>query len=270
MNNKVIVITGVSSGIGKAFVLSAAKRDDIMVVGIGRKDIPNFKSKNYAFIKTDLSNSLTIKRSFNKLNKSLGRVDVLINNAGFAYRSTIEDLSPNEITEQFQVNLVGPIYLTSLIVGLMRKQKRGHIINVSSVGSIVSTPTLGYYAATKAGFDKLSEVLKQEVEKYNIKVSNLYPGAVKSDFGKNIRSPLNYSKTDYKPLYEEWKNRFASFFKVRNSPEEVSNELWNLIEKPQRVKYVHVRDLIMCLAKRLLPYQIFQFLFLGYFYKHES
>lgn len=221
-------------------------------------------------MKTDLSDDLSIKHSFNMLKRNLGYVDVLINNAGFAYRSTIEDLSPNEIREQFEVNLIGPIYLTSLIISLMRKQEIGHIINISSVGSIVSTPTLGYYSATKAGFDKLSDVLEQEISRYNIKVSRLFLGAVKSEFSKNVKLPLNYLKTDYNGLYEEWKSRFVSFFSIRNTPEDVSEALWDLIKTPKRIKYIHIRDYIMCVAKRHLPNQVFQLLFLKYFYKYES
>jgi len=270
MNKKIIVITGISSGTGKAFVLNNVRRTGVVIVGMGRNSISDFKEKNFVFIKTDLSSTKSIQHSFSVLKRDFERVDVLINNAGFAYRSTIEDLTPREIKDQFEVNLIGPIYLTSLLVSMMRKQKSGHIINISSVGSVVSTPTLGYYAATKAGFNKLCDVLEQEVNRYNVKVSNLFLGAVKSDFGKNIKYPQNYLKTDYKTLYEEWKKRFSNFFNLKNSPDEVSDALWDLILKPKRAKYIHIRDFIMCTAKNLLPYRVFQVLFLGYFYKYES
>lgn len=270
MNKKYVVITGVSSGIGRAFVEKALESNRYIVLGMGRKNVADFKHKDYFFIETDLSDVTSVKGSFLKLKKRLKRVDVLINNAGFAFRSTIEDLSANEIKEQFGVNLIGPIYLTSLILPLMRKQKSGHIINISSVGSIVSTPTLGYYGATKSAFDKLGEVLEQEVVAFNIKVSTLFPGAVKSDFGKNIMLPANYSKSSYKSVYDEWKNRFANFFSIRNRADEAAEAILDLIAYPKRVKYLHIRDQALCLAKRLLPYQAFQFLFLNYFYKYES
>lgn len=270
MNKKHIVITGVSSGIGKVFVEKALESNKYIVLGMGRKDVTGFKHKDYFFIETDLSDTASVKRSFLKLKKRLKRVDVLVNNAGFAFRSTIEDLSPKEIKEQFGVNLIGPIYLTNLILPLMRKQKSGHIINISSVGSIVSTPTLGYYAATKSAFDKLGEVLEQEVLDFNVKVSTLFPGAVKSDFGKNIRLPLNYSISSYKLTYDEWKNRFANFFSIKNTTNEVAEAILDLIAYPKRIKYLHARDQALCLAKRFLPHQAFQFLFLNYFYKYEG
>src|SRR3989344_2221582 len=108
MNKKNIVITGVSSGIGIAFVKKALESNKYIVLGMGRKDIKGFKHKDYFFIKTDLSDTTTVKHSFLKLRKRLKRIDVLINNAGFAFRSTVEDLSPDEIKEQFGVNLIGP------------------------------------------------------------------------------------------------------------------------------------------------------------------
>lgn len=272
MIKKVIVITGVSSGIGKAFIHKALEntKEGEFVVGLGRTNIPDFTHERYLFIRTDLKYSSSVKQAAQRIKKRLGRVDVLINSAGFGYRSTIEDLSIDEMREQFEVNLFGPLYLTNLVLPLMRKQRHGHIINISSVGSVVSTPTLGYYAATKASLDKLSEVLDQEVEKFNIKVSLLVPGAVKTDFGKNIRIPAGYSKTIYTSLYKEWQYRFAYFFKRQNTAEDVADHLWSLIQKPARVRYISRRDQIMCILKRVLPYLIFQFIFLNYFYRDES
>src|SRR3990167_8237638 len=109
MDKKRVVITGVSSGIGRAFVEKALESNKYTILGMGRKDITDFKHKDYFFVKTDLSDINSVKRSFFKLEKRLKRVDVLINNAGFAFRSTIEDLSPDEIKKQFVVNLIGPI-----------------------------------------------------------------------------------------------------------------------------------------------------------------
>ena len=152
----------------------------------------------------------------------------------------------------------------------MQQQNSGHIINVSTVGSIVSTPTLGYYAAAKAGMDKLSDILEQEVNPFNIKVSTLIPGAVKTDFGKNIRLSINYPSSKYLLLYEEWQKRFKYFFKNKNSAEEVADCLWYLTINPSRSKFVNIRDQVMSLLKKTLPHFIFQYLFLNYFYKYES
>jgi len=249
-------------------ILENISTDDIMV-GLGRSNISNFKDNRFVFIKTDLSKPDNIKNSIKVIKKSFGHVDVLVNNAGFAYRATIEDLSLDEVREQFEVNLFGPLELTKSVLPLMR-ERGGHIVNIGSVGSIVSTPTLGYYAATKASLDKISDVLDQEVSGFNIKVSTLIPGAVQTEFGKNIRLPKNYSKSQYRSLYEAWQSRFAYFFKQRNTPEETAQAVWSLIEKPIRIKYLSLRDYFMCQLKRLLPYSVFQSLFLNYYYKYES
>ncbi len=270
MDRKIIVITGVSSGIGMAFVKKALNSGEFTVIGLGRKDNKEVNDPNYFFYKVDLLDERTIKVAVDKVIKKFKRVNVLINNAGFAYRSTFEDLSSKEMREQFEVNLFGPAVLVNLILSIMRKQNTGHIINVSSVASSVNTPTLGYYAATKVALDKLSEVLRQEVKAFGISVSLLIPGAVKTNFGKNIKLPKNYKKSSYNNLYSEWENRFRNFFNIRNTSDDVAEGILSLINKPQNIKYINNRDWVMCTLEKYLPRQLFHYLFLNYFYRNEG
>lgn len=272
MVNKVIVITGVSSGIGMAFVLECIKslKEKELIVGLGRTNIPNFSHKNYAYIKTDLSKLESINEAIRVVKSNYGRVDVLINNAGIGYKGSIEELSLTEIRQQFEVNLFGLISVVKLVLPIMRKQQSGHIINISSVGATVSTPTLGYYAATKAALDKISEVLAQEVNKFNIKISIFVPGAVKSSFGKNMKFAKNNSIGIYSELYKEWDTRFRYFFRKRNTSEEAAIALLKLIYSQKRITYLNKKDMLMCWLKGSLPHTFFQFLFLNYYYKYES
>lgn len=272
MVSKVIVITGVSSGIGKAFVLHALKNigQEDVVVGLGRSTIEEFDDKHFFFIKTDLRNKISIENAIQNIKERFGHIDVLINNAGLGYRGTIEDLSMDEIRDQFEVNFFGLIYLTQLVLPMMRIRKSGHIINVSSVGSFISTPTLGYYGATKAVLDKISEVLAQEVGKYGIKVSVFIPGAVMTGFGKNIRLARQSSKSAYLKLYKEWQLRFAYFFKKRNTSEETAEKLWSLVKTRKRMEFVDLRDKVLYFSKKILPERLFNFLISNYYYKYEG
>lgn len=272
MVSKVIVITGVSSGIGRAFVLHALKhtKQEDVIVGLGRDTIEELDDKHYFFIKTDLRNQISIKNAVQNIKKRFGHTDVLINNAGLGYRGTIEDLSMNEIRDQFEVNFFGQIYLTQLVLPMMRIRKSGHIINVSSVGSFINTPTLGYYGVTKAVLDKISDILALEVEKYGIKVSVFIPGAVKTGFGKNIRLARQFSKSAYLKLYKEWGLRFSYFFRKRNTSEEAADKLWSLVETKKRMEFVDLRDEVMYFFKKILPDRLFNFLISNYYYKYES
>lgn len=272
MKGKVIVITGASSGIGRAFVEFALKNisNSDVLVGLSRAGRTSINKNNYLSIKMDLRQPQSIRKAVEQIKKRCGKIDVLINNAGLGYRGTIEDLSTKEIKDQFEVNLFGPIYLTQLVLPIMRKQKSGHIINVDSVASVVSTPTLGYYAATKAATHKISEVLAQEVEQFGIKVSLFIPGAVKTKFGKNIRPAKLLTSSSYSKMYNDWQKRFKYFFKAKNTSEEAAERMWNLLETKQRVMFVSFKDKIMCSLKSILPGKAFNYLFLNYYYKNES
>lgn len=267
---KIILITGVSSGIGAAFIKRALTSPKVIVVGLGRHNSENVDNKNYHFIAVDLKKESSIDTAIKKVLKNFGRVDVLINNAGIGYRGTIEDMTMGEIRDQFEVNFFGLIYLTKLVLPIMRKQKNGQIINIDSVASTVSTPTLGFYAATKSAVKKISEVLAEEVKQHNIVVSLLVPGAVKSNFGKNIIETKNIESSLYNGLYEEWKLRFRSYFGKHNSSDDVAEKLMCLIEKPISELYVTKKDQWMCYLKEILPKPLFYWLFLHHYYKYES
>lgn len=267
---KVILITGVSSGIGNAFVKLALNNSEIIIIGIGRSKPVDIVNKNFYFQKTDLKDQGSISKSIKAITKKFNRIDVLINNAGIGYRGTIEDMSMTEIRDQFEVNFFGQIYLTNLILPIMRKQKGGQIINISSVASTMSTPTMGFYAATKSAMDKITEVLAQEVAPFNIIVNSMVPGAVKSGFGKNMIEAKNVTSSVYTNLYEEWKLRFRSYFKKHNSSEDVALKILSTITSPLSESYIAKRDLIMCYLKKILPKSWFKWLFLKYYYPYES
>lgn len=269
---KIILITGVSSGIGYAFVKDCVNKSPHgwIVVGLGRNSVDfSTDTLKYCFIKTDLSDESQIHAAINNLIKKYGSIDVFINNAGVGFQGTIEDLNIAEIRKQFEVNFFGAITLLKNIVVIMRKQNNGVIINISSVGSINPNPTLGYYDATKSAFDVVLETLNQEIKATNIKVCTLILGAVKSGFGRNMVK-FNKETSPYNSLYVEWEKRFAYFFKKRNKTEEAATAIYKLINNPKRVSYLRFSDLLLCKAKQLLPAKIFDYLNLNIFFKNEG
>lgn len=268
-----IVITGVSSGIGNAFIANTNHPiyHKFQIVGLGRTNAQSADNiPNYQFIKVDLTDSDQVNMVVKDILEKHGRIDILVNNAGVGFRGAIEELPIAQIKEQFELNVFAAIYLIQQVLPAMRNQKSGHIINISSVGGVISTPTLGYYAASKAALDKITDVLAQEVEKYNIHVSRLLPGAVKSSFGKNMQGVKDFEKSPYKWLYEEWVERFKNFFEGRNTADEAAQAIWNLIENPKSEYTMTTRDKLLCWSKRVLPNEIHKNMFLKRYFYYET
>lgn len=180
---KVILITGASSGIGKDTALSLIKENHV-VYGVARrlemmKDI--VQAGGHA-IKMDILKERNIDDVVNQIIKEQSRVDVLINNAGYGLWGAVETISIDEAKRQFDVNIFGLAYLTKKIIPIMRKQKSGKIINMSSMGGKVYTPFGAWYHATKYALEGWSDCLRIELKSFGIDVILIEPGVIKTEF----------------------------------------------------------------------------------------
>ena len=180
---KVILITGASSGIGKDTALSLIKENHV-VYGVARrlemmKDI--VQAGGHA-IKMDILKQRNIDDVVNQIIKEQSRVDVLINNAGYGLWGAVETISIDEAKRQFNVNIFGLAYLTKKIIPIMRKQKSGKIINMSSMGGKVYTPFGAWYHATKYALEGWSDCLRIELKSFGIDVILIEPGVIKTEF----------------------------------------------------------------------------------------
>ena len=181
--NKVVLITGASSGIGKETALSLIKEGHI-VYGVARRlemmqDI--IQAGGHA-IKMDILKERNIDEVVNQITKEQNRIDVLINNAGYGLWGAVETISIAEAKRQFDVNIFGLAYLTKKIIPLMRKQKSGKIINMSSMGGKVYTPFGAWYHATKYALEGWSDCLRIELKSFGIDVILIEPGVIKTEF----------------------------------------------------------------------------------------
>lgn len=183
ISGKVIVITGGSSGIGKR-LYDYFKKDNT-VVSLSRSD----SSPN---ISCDLSDNGQIQAAIEKIKERFGKVDILINNAGYGLYGATELLSEEEIERQFSVNLTGSILLTKGILPLM--SSGGKIVNVSSACALFPLPFRTMYCSSKAGLSMFSHALRMELAPYKIDVTAICPGDIKSNFTKN--RVKNYSTSD--------------------------------------------------------------------------
>lgn len=189
MTKEVVIVTGASKGIGFETVL-AALNNDMIVVGTSRtpeklaakvqEKLPA-KVDNFTAMKMDF-NEESIKQVVSEVIAKFGRIDVLVNNAGYAILGAFEDMDMAEVRTNFDVNVFGLMSMTQAVLPQMRKQKSGRIINLSSISGSVTGPSQSIYSASKAAVTLMSEALAQEVAPYNIKVTALCPWGVRTDF----------------------------------------------------------------------------------------
>lgn len=183
---KTWLITGCSSGIGAGIAKAVLASGDQAVVTARNKD--KVKDIVHAYPETALAVSLdvtdneSIKNAVKEANEKFGTIDVLVNNAGYGYRSAVEEGENEEIQKLFQTNLFGPINVIKAVLPGMRAQKSGAILNVTSIAAARSAVGSGYYASSKAALELLTDGLRKECEPLGIKVMVVQPGAFRTRF----------------------------------------------------------------------------------------
>lgn len=183
---KTILITGASRGFGKLWAKTFLERGD-KVAATARKlsDLDDLAAEFgdlFIPIQLDVNDRTATFEAIKYAHAELGSVDVLINNAGFGLFGTIEETTEQEARQQFETNVFGLLWVTQAILPIMRNQKQGHIIQVSSALGLFSLPTLGIYSASKFAVEGISESLQSEVAGFGIKVTLLEPNGFTTDW----------------------------------------------------------------------------------------
>jgi NADP-dependent 3-hydroxy acid dehydrogenase YdfG len=193
---KVVVITGASSGLGEATARLLSAEGASVVLGARRverlrtlADELTGKGGKALAVATDVSDREQVKALADAAVKEFGRIDVIINNAGVMPQAPLERLKVDEWDRTIDVNIKGVLYGIAAALPHMRRQKSGHIINVSSVAGHKVGPGFTVYAATKHAVRALSEGLRQEVKPYNIRTTVISPGAVATELPDSVTEP---------------------------------------------------------------------------------
>lgn len=183
---KVWLITGCSTGFGRELAtLVLRKGDNVVVTARNPEDIKDIVS---AFPETaialalDVTKPSEIKSAVATAKKKFGRIDVLVNNAGIGYFGAIEESEEDEIRKMFEINFFGLANVTKEVLPIMRKQRSGHVINISSIGGLVAFPAVGFYNATKFAVTGYSEALAKETAHLGIKVTVVAPSGFRTDW----------------------------------------------------------------------------------------
>lgn len=188
--NKVVVITGASSGIGKAVAIEFAKKNATVILAARRvqklQELQTYISsfnENCIYVKTDVTKENEVINLFNETEKLYGKIDILINNAGRGLKSEIINISFDDWLSVIHTNLTSVFLCTRESLKRMIKKKiKGHIITISSIAGLYGTPKYAAYCASKHGVTGFQRSLKWEVLKHGIKVSTIHPGRVDTEF----------------------------------------------------------------------------------------
>ena len=205
-SSKIFLITGVSSGFGRALAQEALAAGHV-VVGTVRNEQARREFEALAPAKAvgrllDVTDFTTIDGVVAELEANVGPVDVLVNNAGYGHEGVLEESPLDDMRKQFDVNVFGAVAMMKATLPYMRRRRRGHILNITSMGGFITLPGIAYYCGSKFALEGISEVLGKEVKPFGIAVTAVAPGSFRTDWaGRSmVRSPRSIA--DYDALFD--------------------------------------------------------------------
>lgn len=208
--SKLILITGVSSGFGRALAQEALATGH-QVVGTVRSErakqafeaLDPAKAVGRVLDVTDFD---AIDGVVAEIEANVGEIDVLVNNAGYGHEGILEESSLAEMRRQFDVNVFGAVAVTKAVLPYMRSRRRGHILNITSMGGFITMPGIAYYCGSKFALEGISEVLGKEVKSFNVHVTAVAPGSFRTDWAGRSMSRSPRSISDYDALFDPIRN----------------------------------------------------------------
>src|SRR6201999_92171 len=204
--SKTFLITGVSSGLGRAFA-AAALAAGHRVVGTVRRaeDGDAFAShaSGRAFsLRLDVTDDEAVQEAAREAERQAGPVDVLVNNAGYGHEGVLEESSIDDLQRQFAANVFGPVAMIKAVLPGMRERRRGHIVNVTSMGGFITMPGIAFYCGSKFALEGISETVAKEVHGFGIKVTAIAPGSFRTDWAGRSMVRAARSIPDYDALFD--------------------------------------------------------------------
>ena len=234
--SKVVLITGCSTGIGRDLAEWLAQCG-YLVVATARKSETLESLPAALKLPLDVTRPASVQQAVERTLQQFGRIDVLVNNAGFAVRGAIEEVPDEQVQQIFDVNVFGALRMVRAVVPHMRQQGSGRIINISSIVGRPAFPINGVYASTKLALEALNDALRLEVADFGIQVVSVEPGAIKTPFDATARihaqAILSNPASPYHNLYQAFM-RFMDDTRRRTvGPRVVSEAVQKAIEAPR-------------------------------------
>lgn len=231
-NQKVWFITGTSRGFGRVWAEAALKRGD-KVAATARNlesiaDLKETYGENVLVLELDVTKAGQVKATVEQAHAHFGRLDIVLNNAGYSLVGTIEEASADDVRTMYETNIFGAIAVIQAALPLLRQQGYGHILGTSSNLGHVTLPVIGYYCSSKWAFEAIHESLAAEVKPFGIRVTIIEPGAYATEFG----SPESLKFAAGMDLYADFKQQFFGQLKdlKRGNPAATPEALFEIVD----------------------------------------
>jgi NAD(P)-dependent dehydrogenase (short-subunit alcohol dehydrogenase family) len=245
----VALVTGSSSGIGFETALLLARSGFHTYASMrnlekskNMTEIANTEKLPLQVIQLDVNDDKSVKDAIDKIVAENRRIDVLVNNAGYGLFSPIEDVTLDQVKDQFETNFFGVVRVTKEALPIMRKQRKGTIVNVSSGAGRVGVPVYSVYVASKFALEGLSESMRYELKEFGINIVIIEPGVIKTNIVENLKTAdiRSRSKSPYSDLIERVSKGFGKMMDNSSSPPKlVAEAILNAItSKEPEIRYV--------------------------------
>jgi short-subunit dehydrogenase len=234
IDGRVAIVTGASMGIGEATAkLLTEKGAKVALVARSKDKLTKLSKelKNSFVVVCDMSDPLQVKRMVRKVLGHYKRIDILVNNAGRGYDASIEDIKLNKLNQLFNLDLVGPLVAMQEVIPVMKKNKMGAIVNISSGTALMSLPGMSAYSSLKRALVGISLTAREELKPDGISVSVVYPYVILTNFDKNTIKNNPREKNG-----EDWINNLEP---PADRPELVAEKIVEAIEKETAQVYAH-------------------------------
>ena len=250
VNYKVAVVTGSSSGIGFETSLVLARNNFHTYATMrnperGTKMRPVRSGENLPIkiIQLDVTSDKSVREAIQSILSESGRIDVLVNNAGFGLVGAFEELGMEEIKQQYETNFFGVIRVTQAVIPIMKEQKSGMIVNISSGAGRFGYPGGSAYVSTKFALEGLSESISYELEPFGIKIALVEPGFVKTNFSNVIAKRSQEPDSEYSKMMEKMAGRMEEMRRNASSSELVANIVLEAVTtKNPNLRYLAGKD----------------------------
>ncbi|WP_263385490.1 SDR family NAD(P)-dependent oxidoreductase [Granulicella arctica] len=232
MSNKVWFITGCSRGFGRIWADAALERGDkVAATARTLASIADLKEKygdNVLTLELDVTRRDQVKEVVANAHAHFGRLDVVVNNAGYSLVGTVEEASADEVRALYETNIFGALSVIQEVLPLLREQGSGHILGISSTLGHVSMPLIGYYCSSKWAFEAIHESLAAEVKTFGIKVTIVEPGAYATEFG----SPSSLKHAASLDIYADLKEKVFGGLKTmeRGDPSATPDAVFKVVD----------------------------------------
>ena len=264
--SKVVFITGASSGIGKS-IGEFLHAKGFIVYGTSRNP-ERITDSVFPLLALDVRNKENITQAIDIILQKSGRIDVVINNAGVGITGPIEEIPTEEIKNNFETNLFGPIEVMKAALPFMRSQKSGLIINITSIAGYMGLPYRGIYSASKGALELITEALRMEVKSFGIHITNVAPG----DFTTNIaagrfHAPL-IKGSAYEISYGTTLSMMNEHVDSGNNPNEMAKAIYKIIQTSSPKGHYKIGAFMQkfsIVLKRILPDKVFEKMLMNHY-----